>query len=35
MGAVHRLTFTDAELTEIDAFALEAGINLWKGPSSA
>ena len=35
VGAVHRLTFTDAELTEIDAFALEAGINLWKGPSSA
>ena len=35
VGAVDHLAFSDAELTAIDAFALEAGINLWEGPSSA
>jgi L-glyceraldehyde 3-phosphate reductase len=29
VGAVHNLTFTDEELAEIDAHAVEGGINLW------
>ena len=30
IGAVDNLAFTDAELREIDGFATEAGVNLWK-----
>jgi L-glyceraldehyde 3-phosphate reductase len=29
VAAVNNLTFTDAELAEIDQYAVEAGINLW------
>ncbi len=35
LGAVRNLTFTDAELAEIDRYATDGGINLWGGPSSA
>ena len=30
IGAVDNLTFTDAELRDIDGFATEAGVNLWR-----
>ncbi len=35
VGAVDRLDFTDDELTEIDGDAIDGGINLWQGPSTA
>jgi L-glyceraldehyde 3-phosphate reductase len=35
VGAVDRLEFSDDELAEIDRYALEGGINLWEGPSTA
>jgi L-glyceraldehyde 3-phosphate reductase len=35
VGAVDRLDFSDDELAEIDRYALEGGINLWEGPSTA
>ncbi len=34
-SAVNNLDFTDAELAAIDRHAVEGGINLWKGPSTA
>lgn len=34
-AAVNNLDFTDAELAAIDRHAVEGGINLWKGPSTA
>ncbi len=33
VGALDRLDFTDAELTEIDAFAVEGDIDLWRSTS--
>ncbi|MCU0300390.1 MAG: L-glyceraldehyde 3-phosphate reductase [Candidatus Nanopelagicales bacterium] len=33
--AIDQLDFSDHELTEIDAHAVEGGINLWEGPSTA
>ena len=33
--AVQKLTFTDEELTEIDQYAVESGIDLWRGPATA
>lgn len=35
LGAVRNLDFTADELAAIDAHAVEAGINLWEGPSTA
>ena len=35
VAAVDRLEFTDDELAAIDEHAVEGGINLWEGPSSA
>ncbi len=34
-AAVNNLDFTEAELAAIDRHAVEGGINLWKGPSTA
>jgi len=33
--ALERLDFTDRELDEIDRFAVEGGIDLWRGPATA
>jgi L-glyceraldehyde 3-phosphate reductase len=35
VGAVRNLSFTAAELTKIDSYATDGGINLWAGPSKA
>lgn len=35
LGALRTLSFTADELAAIDAHAVEAGINLWEGPSKA
>ena len=35
VGALDNLEFSQQELTEIDRFAVEGGINLWEKPSSA
>ena len=35
VAALDRLDFTDDELAEIDALAVEGGINLWKTSSDA
>lgn len=35
VGALGNLDFTSAELAEIDRYAVECGINLWAGPSTA
>ena len=35
LAAVRRLDFTDDELAAIDRHAVDGGINLWAGPSSA
>ncbi len=35
LGAVHRLDFDSEELAEIDRYAVEGGINLWKASSEA
>ena len=35
VAATDRLDFTDDELTAIDKHAVEGGINLWEGPSTA
>ena len=35
VGALGNLDFTSAELAEIDKYAVEGGINLWAGPSTA
>ncbi len=35
LAAVARLDFTDDELAAIDTHAVEGGINLWEGPSTA
>jgi L-glyceraldehyde 3-phosphate reductase len=35
LGAVRSLAFSDEELATIDRHAVEGGINLWSGPSSA
>jgi L-glyceraldehyde 3-phosphate reductase len=35
LGALDRLGFEEDELTAIDKHAVEAGINLWAGPSHA
>ncbi len=35
VGALDNLVFTPDELAEIDHYAVEGGINLWAGPSSA
>lgn len=35
LGAVSNLSFSDAELERIDAYAVDGGINLWARPSSA
>ncbi len=34
VAALGKLDFTEAELTEIDRYAVEAGINLWEKPST-
>jgi len=34
LAALHTLEFTDAELTDIDRFAVESGINLWARSST-
>jgi L-glyceraldehyde 3-phosphate reductase len=35
VGALDRQDFTDDELAAIDEHAVEGGINLWEGPSTA
>ena len=35
VGALGNLVFTPDELAEIDHYAIEGGINLWAGPSTA
>lgn len=35
LGAVRNLSFSPDELAQIDAYAVEGGINLWAGPSQA
>jgi L-glyceraldehyde 3-phosphate reductase len=35
VAAAHRLGFTADELTEIDRYAVESGIDLWRGPVTA
>lgn len=35
LGAVRNLSFSSDELAQIDAYAVEGGINLWAGPSQA
>ncbi|MGC4154145.1 MAG: L-glyceraldehyde 3-phosphate reductase [Propionicimonas sp.] len=35
LGALRALSFSPAELAEIDRHATDAGINLWQGPSTA
>ena len=35
VAAIDRLDFTDEELAAIDVHAVEGGINLWEGPSTA
>ncbi|MCC6495254.1 MAG: L-glyceraldehyde 3-phosphate reductase [Propionibacteriaceae bacterium] len=35
LGAVRNLTFSEAELAEIDQYATDGGINLWQAPSTA
>jgi L-glyceraldehyde 3-phosphate reductase len=35
VAALDNATFGDDELAAIDAHAVEGGINLWEGPSSA
>ncbi len=35
VGALGNLSFTEAELKAIDRHAVDAGIDLWKGPSTA
>jgi L-glyceraldehyde 3-phosphate reductase len=35
VGAVNNIEFSADELAEIDRYAVEGGINLWKGPSTA
>lgn len=35
LGAVRNLTFSEAELAEIDQYAIDGGINLWQAPSTA
>ena len=35
VGALSNLTFTDKERAAIDRHAVESGINLWEGPSTA
>jgi L-glyceraldehyde 3-phosphate reductase len=35
VGALDNLGFSAAELAEIDSYAVEGGINLWAGPSTA
>jgi L-glyceraldehyde 3-phosphate reductase len=34
LAALHTLEFTDAELADIDRYAVESGINLWAGSSA-
>jgi L-glyceraldehyde 3-phosphate reductase len=34
LQALDKLDFSEAELTEIDKYATDSGINLWSGPSS-
>ena len=35
VDALQHLEFSAAELAEIDEYAVDGGINLWAGPSSA
>jgi len=35
VGALDKLDFTAEELAEIDSFAVEGGVDLWRGPASA
>ena len=35
IGALDNLDFTDDELAAIDEYAVDAGIDLWKGPRTA
>ena len=35
LAALDHLDFTDDELASIDEFAVDSGINLWEGPSTA
>jgi L-glyceraldehyde 3-phosphate reductase len=35
VGALDNLAFTQAELDEIDARAMDAGVNIWKRSSTA
>jgi len=34
MGALQKTQFTAEELTQIDQFAVESGIDLWRKPST-
>jgi L-glyceraldehyde 3-phosphate reductase len=33
--ALDNLTFTDEELKEIDVYAVDGGIDLWRGPATS
>ena len=35
MAALDNLDFTDEELKEIDVYAVEGGIDLWRGPATS
>ena len=35
VAALDNLDFTDDELTQIDEYAVDSGINLWEGPCTA
>jgi L-glyceraldehyde 3-phosphate reductase len=35
VAALDRLDFSDDELAEIDEYAVDSGVNLWEGPSTA
>jgi L-glyceraldehyde 3-phosphate reductase len=35
VAAVQRLAFSAEELAEIDRYAVESGIDLWRGPATA
>lgn len=35
VAALDKLDITNAELAEIDSFAIDGGVDLWRGPASA
>jgi L-glyceraldehyde 3-phosphate reductase len=35
VAALGNLDFTEEELEEIDAYAVEGGIDLWRGPATS